>query len=592
MNKLIMLLSLIITLPCLAQERDLVAEMENNDLKIRQKPNTFGLLSDLLSEASIDEDTVYVVLDNPSQCPRCEAGITNFYYLLKANSAENKMVLLSVYDDAEISKKYNKEKGYTADYYAYTTEDELYKIFSFNSESMIGIYILKICPKSGIMITGGQYTQLSSKFVAQLRNKTEAISQFTYAQTEKDSEIEFSPIEPTAKQAKWKTETLPIMGYEKTHYISQVYGIPKFVDNRFFYSDMIGSGIMLFDNDGKQLNFKTLLQVDSTEKDRFIKLTPEDRETERKQGNLFYIALSANIIGKDKMAISYSLPELQYMSANEIGIFNHPTLLIRDLNTLKPDSMVDLDFDIFNSNYFLAHFTFDWFNNKAFMECEKLTWPMEGFGKAELEGHPDINSFDDRFYDTFNPIIVAFDTSTGKRAGLYGKLEDCQRKSKTGYFFYNPVYTHHERDFAYSNGFTGCIYVCDSTDISHPYKSYKAFDIDTANMAKADTAMYYKFEYGKLFDHDFSRFITTMQMDDKNIYCLTSYSQPRALFNPNDNYVYTIINRKTGKRKEYLLPHSEEFIPLGYGIRNDNGRFAPFALVKSNGKYFVNTFRL
>ena len=45
-----------------AQGRDYINEMEQNDLQIRQKPNTEGLLSDYLHSANIKEDTIFAIL--------------------------------------------------------------------------------------------------------------------------------------------------------------------------------------------------------------------------------------------------------------------------------------------------------------------------------------------------------------------------------------------------------------------------------------------------------------------------------------------------------------------------------------------------
>lgn len=165
-------LSLLFSLLCnvsFCQERDYVKEMENNDLKIRQKPNTERLLTNFLDNININEDTIYAVLYVPAACPRCEAAIPNFYRLLKANSQKNKMLLITVYEDTIASYSYIKKQNYVSDYYLYDTDNYYKSIFSFNTEGIVGLYILKICPKQGVMLTGGQYTFLGKKFIKQLR---------------------------------------------------------------------------------------------------------------------------------------------------------------------------------------------------------------------------------------------------------------------------------------------------------------------------------------------------------------------------------------------------------------------------------------
>lgn len=595
-NKLFLFFLILTCLPTFSQDYNLVKELENNEFKIRQKPNTNGLLSNLLYNDSIQEDTLYAILYMPAECPRCEAAIPSFYRLLKDNSDKNKMMLITIYPDKATSQKYIKNKGYNSDYFVYPTEKEINTIFSFNTESLIGTYILKLCPKSGTMVTGGGSSILNNDFVCQLCNKKEVLPPFDYHENKGIQEDTFTQLKTIDKKTKWKISSLQLRESGNNIFISQVYDNPKFVDSHFFYSDMLENGIMLYETDNNKLKFRKLLQVDSTECDRFIQLPKEIFERQKKLGQVFYIALSANMINKDKIAISYSLPEqkiIKYNGQDVIAIYNHPAILIRDINTLKPDSMIDLDFDLEHSEYFHQHFTFDWFNNKLWMGCEKLTWPMDGFDKEEIGDSIEINPFDDRFYDTFNPIIASFDASTGKQLGHYGRLEDCQRKSKTGYYFFNDVYAHHGRDFVYGNGYTGSLYVCDSTDIGRPYRKYQAFEIDDSQFPTAvDTTKYYTLEYGGQFAKTFSRCIIEIKMDNNNIYCLIKHGKPRTYFSAKDSYVYTVINRKSGKRKEYLLPKLKDSEALGYGIRDNEGKFAPFMFAKNTGKYFVYTFNL
>ena len=70
------------------QTYDAQGEMEQNDLQIRQKPNTEGLLSDYLHSANIKEDTIFAVLYSLAECFRCEAAIPAFYAVLPSNIPE------------------------------------------------------------------------------------------------------------------------------------------------------------------------------------------------------------------------------------------------------------------------------------------------------------------------------------------------------------------------------------------------------------------------------------------------------------------------------------------------------------------------
>ena len=169
-----------------AQDIDYIKEMENNDLQIRQIPGTEKLLSEYLKSTKIQEDTIYAILYIPAECYRCEAAIPAFYEKLKSNSADNKMLLISAYEDSVAAVGYNKKNNYKADYYLYDTKAEYTKIFSFNSVSLYGLHVMKICPKSGVFITGGQYTLLGKEFVNQLVACQKRLTPHLYPGTAQD----------------------------------------------------------------------------------------------------------------------------------------------------------------------------------------------------------------------------------------------------------------------------------------------------------------------------------------------------------------------------------------------------------------------
>ena len=169
-----------------AQGRDYINEMEQNDLQIRQKPNTEGLLSDYLHSANIKEDTVFAILYSPAECFRCEAAIPAFYDKLKRNNPNNKLLLITAYGDSKTASWYNSKNNYKADYYIYDTKSVYSNIFSFNSEGMYGLYILKLVPKEGVFVTGGQYTVLGAEFVKQLVLCKKRIAPHMYELDKKD----------------------------------------------------------------------------------------------------------------------------------------------------------------------------------------------------------------------------------------------------------------------------------------------------------------------------------------------------------------------------------------------------------------------
>lgn len=580
--------------PVFPQTPDYVKEMEENHLQIRQKPCTEGLLSDFLEPACIEEDTVYAILYKPSQCYRCEVAIPAFYEKLKQNSPKNKMLLISVYKDSIASRGYNIKNNFRADYHLYDTKDEYSKLFSFTTGSTLGVYIMKLCPKSGVLITGGIYTLLGRDFIRQLVARSERMKPHLFpidsaAQVRDNTQEQFFEFKPYP----WKTEDTQVE-LNEGGFISNVYYNPKIENENFFFTDMLNNGVMLFGKTDKGFTYRTLIQANETEKKKFISIPDSFLDRFTKEGSVFYIALTANMMDDKNLAISYSLPQIFEEEGKKyhFAFYNAPVILLRDIDNLKAGKMIVPDLDSESSKYFYTHFTFDIFNNKLWLDCQKLTWPM-GFDKEDIAGNIDMDPFDDRFYDTFNPIIASFDVNNGECSGHYGKLEDCQRISKTGYYFHGSVYTHYGKDMLYGDGYTGKLYLADSLNIGKKEKEYTVFDTALSAFPVPDAAKFYKDEYGGLYDSNFRRCITMVRMNAKEIYCLLKYGTPRHSDPQNESYTFVTVNRKSGKITECALPALPDGTRcLGYGIRNNHDSFNPFVFIQEGATYKVRDFMM
>ena len=574
--------------------RDYVEEMENNDLQIRQKPGTERLLSDYLGEVGMQEDTIYAVLYRPAQCIRCEVAVKAFYEFLKDNNPAHKMLLVTAYEDSATAAGYNRKHSYKADYYLYDTAMRYSEIFSFNSAGIYGLYILKLCPKSGVMITGGEFTYLGPEFVSQLVAKKQRLAPHVFSNELAHMAGETNSVAAEQRPlTNWKYKDIRVE-LPDSEFISSVYDVPKVENGHFFFSDMLNNGIMLFKKDGDAFKFRSLIQADESEKNRFVEVSDEDFSRLEKNGQVFYIALSANMIDNERLGISYSLPKILERKVGEekkFCFYNSPAILIRDIDWLKPGKMIAPDFDLEHSPYFYQHFTFDVFGSRLWLGCEKLTWPMDGYAEEDISNDVNLNSFDDRFYDTFNPIVASFDTVSGKCVGQYGRLEQSQRLSKTGYYFLYPLYAHCQSDLLYGNGYTGVLYLADSSDVAKPKRKYTVFDFDYSSMPAPDSTKFYTQEYGGLYDDTFNRCITEVRMDAKRICCLVRHGRARVE-NPQDAfYSFAVIDRKTGKCKEYPIANDVgDSKVLGYGISHDKTGFLPFVFLRDKAGYYVRTY--
>ena len=162
-----------------AEDLPLVRESMSLSLQIRQKPGTEELLKSYLSPIQADRDTLYAILYEPEFCPRCEVMINYVGHLLKNESQENRLLLITAYTDSTRAAAYNKAKGYAANYYLYDTGNTFLDIFSFNSGGLSGVYVLKICKPKGELLTEAINYYALPEYIKELTKWTERMAPTT-----------------------------------------------------------------------------------------------------------------------------------------------------------------------------------------------------------------------------------------------------------------------------------------------------------------------------------------------------------------------------------------------------------------------------
>lgn len=558
----------------LAQECDLVKEMTENYIRIRQKSGTEALLKEWLKDLPVKEDTIYALLYVPMDCPRCEAAITNFWLKLKDVDQNKKMVLLTAYQDSLLAEDYNKRCDYKADAYLYDTTEFYRQIFNTNmSGGLMGLHILKIDRKNGNLLVGGQYTVLNKLFIKQLIEYKGMLEKTTFP----------SEVEETDEADVLISESIPQLNkyvelkIDSTVRVSTLFDTPRYIDGTLFFTDVLHNGVMLFKEHGVCMNYMGLLQVDSIERKRFINIPDNVYQYYKDHNMLFYIALGTNVLDNKYIGISYSIPRVAADGAeNSYGLYNAPVIIRREIESLSAAPMITLDFDLENdTTFFYTHFQFSKHQDNIVIGCKKLTWPME-YEREEYENTPNMNPFDERFYQTNNPYIASFNARGGTLTEHLGCLGASHTESLTGYYFTRPISYSSGKELVYTDGYDGSVSVVleDGSE-----KIYRAFEIDTEQFPVPDTCLFYTYEYVKPYTRFFNRCITDLQIDKKNIYCIVKYAKPDS--NEGTRYVYVVINRKNGNKIQKVIPQSEEHL-LGCGLATKNGRTFPFTLQKGH----------
>ncbi len=576
-----------------AEDFPLVRETIAMELQIRQKPGTEPLLKDYLSSISAPNDTVYAILYEPTFCPRCEIDIKPYSKMLSELAPQSPFVLITAYPDSARAAAYNKEKGYAADGYIYDTDEAFMRIFSFNTNGLSGLYILKMCKSTGELLVGANSFYTSMEYTKELTGWTERMEQHNFAQASGAAGGEPWQLPRPACE--------PLTGPFTDHglkldgqMLSDVYDVPKFDWPYFFYNDKLNNCVMLFKEDGGSLRFSARIEADSTERDHFIELS-DDWKRLLDKSSLCYIPLAATMTDSQRIGVSYSLPHVMEDTIAKNGglaFFNAPAIVIRDAGTLAKSPMYCPDFMLFkDTTYFYAHFNFCVFKGEVIYSCQKMTWPMM-YERWEYEHNPVMNPFSEKFYSSGNPWLAAFSLRTGKLVERFAELEPCAEASRTGYWFVNPVMYSNGDELLYSDGFSGAIHI--TRDIHKgAAESYSAFAVDTAAFPQPDTAMFYRQEYTKAYDRFYYRCITAASMDAGKVTCIVRYAR-NDMANPtaeaNDHTVVT-IDRRTGLATERLIPRYQGMRPMGYGLLTANGRVSPFGFYRrADGSYVVRVW--
>ena len=576
-----------------AQDRNLVREMTDNILQIRQKPGTERKLKDYLHKIKNDNDTIYAAMFCPTICRRCESFIPAFHKLLKKTIGKN-MLLITVYKYKDIATKYNEENKFMADYYIYDTQNEVADIFSFNMHEIQCVYILKIKKSTGELLTGGAPTELSPDFIRQLESYNGKMENKIFGNTE-DTVCEDDTPTILPKTNLTMTAFKDYRIETNGNPISSMYEIPNFESNYLFFNDNLTNCIMLYTADKDILSFKSRIKPDSLERKAFVEIPDKDfKELENNQ-QVFYIPLSSGMKDSKHIAISYSLPHIIFDTITAPGTgstayYNSPAILIRNVNTLEKGKMIKPDFSLYTDSFLYKHFTFTFFKDYIIFPCQQLTWPMD-FSRDDYENDPMRDPFDKRYYDKQNPYMAIFGIKDGKLRARFGNLPEFCRESLTGYFYNTPVAYADKEELIYTDGYSGKLYVT-KNPIEKNEHVYSVFDFNTNDLPRPDSTLFYSYEHLKKYNRFFERDIVAIKANKKTIYCLVRYEK-KGKITPMEKKIFSLItiNRKNGKTTEKVIPSYPGFIPISYGLRKDRDTIMPFGLYRKDGNYMVRTFK-
>ncbi len=563
------------------QEADPLKEIENSALQIRQKPGTDKMLAEWLASEGVKEDTIYAFLYEPGSCPRCESCIMDYSRNLKKKG--RKFMLITVVKDKRVGEFYNERKGYAADYYVYDTNGMYKTIFSFNNIALDGANMLKMT-KTGRLISGYDGATFTNKLFTRLIERSVPMDYMDFGGYVVDDSMrwEYSVTdENPERMCKYNDYKLCV---SRNFPLCSVFSNPYFVDDVFLYPDDMLNSALFFKKDtaSNEFVFERELSPTEKEKNRFVKIDSLDFKQMTDGNGVHYIICNAWPLDSVHLGLSYSLPNMFYESPGNIAYYNQPCILSRRFSDFGVDTCTVFDFDIFNGKFFYKHFQFCSTGDNIILGCQKITWPVE-CPVDYYQGKIDMDPFLEAFYETDNPFMAEFDRHTGKLVRRFGQIDDIARKTLTGYYFVKPLSRISGGELAYTDSYSGKVYVADTSDVSKEKYCYEVFKIDDEILPPVDTTKFYSYAYAKTYRRVFCRCIKDMRINPDQLFCIVAYGDMSDALGRQIDYIYVVIDRKTGLKKEYIFPKEVDGCTVfTRGLREDGGKVLPFMVLKKN----------
>lgn len=561
-------------------------KMLNDKIKMAQRPKTEKMLRNFFRPATSKSDTITAIFFIPTACPRCEATFAPTIKLAHTVRPQENIVLVAVYEDGEAAKLYMEKLNTEADKQLLDTANIFDYLFSTTMGGLQGSFIARIDVKSGRMITGGELSYISPTFFKDFFAVQTPFPFFVYD----EGVVEYKN---TAKSYEKNQYTDDGLLYSKHELLFEDL-LPSQVRNHpiernkelIFLDEMCGGGVdMLCDSTGIY-RLKCLQQIDSTKRDTFIVLSPQDYESCKDEFR--YMPLDIVFQPDSGLVMSYSIPNVSIETINNestIAFRNAPTFIhLKDSQRGWEPLVTVSNYDM--KKWMLQHYRiFPIRPEHIVLTCHKYAWPIvQDIKKGDSKSDP----FTDSFYEQQNnAYAMEIDLTTGKITRLFGQLENVFRQTRTGYWFTDLVADTHKGNFIYGNQVVGKLYLTNDKYPENTLRTYEVFK--TKEVPRIDSTLFYKEEYLQIYTPYFNRILEQVTLDDLYINCLI---RTGILGHENlkvDTYEYVRISRETGEAvMRYSLPSeiSEERL-LAYGLTaNDKGNL-PFYISKHKGRYYL-----
>lgn len=534
MNKNILITFLILCLSLkLSAQIDLNKIANEGPHKVAQIEGTENILKDYFSEISNPNDTLYVFICPIMYAPRMDGLMSVVQEMLYYKNPNNPMVLIASFPNEDAARKHVNNKFFFEDV-IYDTDKSYKSFLAFGTEDPRVPLLMKIDRKSGRLLTGGDYPEISPNFINALVNHTEPMPFYGEVWSEKinyDHSISDCANESYKKAKAFKEMTIPL---DEDALISSV-DFPDISNGFLSFADELDNAIYLYSFDEKyeNISFIEKFKPNETEEMLYVSkdISKEHYLKRKEQGAYIAMCLTSMMKDPETILFSVSLPNIFYMDENKkrLAYYNKPAIISQNLNDDNDRKLIPMEFNN-NHTQYISHEGFHYSS-----ELEKY------FFITLIDYDLSSMSFDKKSYE--NPLLFSiYDEKENAVVGSIGKLGQINMDLNVGWTYVYPRISTFGNIIAVSDGNSGEVLVYDYENLKEPLYKTKVFDVRLSDF-EIDSTLIGTEEYFLQFQDDFKNYVLDVEVDSKNLYTLSL----------EDGCYFKKVYDKKGKLKKTLL---------------------------------------
>ena len=559
MKKAVFVLSFLFIIVKLSAQNNLNEIANEQYHKIAQIEGTEDILINYFSKISNQNDTLYVFLSPLMSSPRLEGIMPIVQEMLYYKNPNNPMVLIASFQNEDAARKYVENKFFFEEV-IYDTDKSFKSFLSFSTEDPRVPLLMKIDRKSGRLLTGGDYPELSPNFINALVNHTEPMpfygevwnEKINYKHSMSDCENE------SFKKAKaFREMTIPL---DEDTFISNV-EFPIITKDYLSFLDELNNAIYLYSmKDKKNLVFAGMFKPNKTEETYYISddVEKEYYVEDLERGSIVAMCITSFMKDSETILFSASLPNLYYEDENKQRLVysNKAVIISQNLNDINDRKLIPLEFNN-NGFQYISHENFHYssdFDKYFFITLKDY--------------NPSKMTFEKKKYDDTR-LFTIYDEKENVVVGGIGQLGQINMDLNVGWTYVYPRISTFGNKIAVSDGNSGEVLVYDYENIKEPLYKTKVFDVRLSDF-EIDSTLIGTEEYFLQFQDDFKNYVLDVEIDSKNLYTLSL----------EDGCYFKKVYDKKGKLKKTLL------IPSVY----NSYQLKISGLCRINGKVHVMAF--